>query len=188
MHDYDIQTTLEDFGRHFEDRLSSLEKKGQEDSVLQEKITSLESHLDQTERRLKQMDLLANRPRLETTEEPFRGHTRAFMEYIRKGLDAQLHEYERKSLSTTPDANGGYLVPSGLHDHLYTTLQATSVMRGLASVREISSSALEMLIDKDSADVGWVAETEDRKETKTPELAKIRIPVHEMYALSLIHI
>jgi HK97 family phage major capsid protein len=189
MHDYDIQTTLEDFGRTFEefkkgheDRLANLEKKGQEDFALQEKITTLETHLAQTEKRLKQLDLLTNRPSLETADEPFRGHTRAFMEYIRKGLDTQLHEYERKSLSTTPDANGGYLVPSGLHDRLYTTLQATSVMRGLASIREISTSALEMLIDKDSADVGWVAETEKRRETKTPELAKIRIPVHEMYA------
>ena len=55
-------------------------------------------------------------------------------------------------------------------------------MGSLANVREISSSALEMLIDKDSADAGWVAEAAEREETKTPELAKMRIPVHEMYA------
>lgn len=189
MHDYDIQTTLDDLARTFEafkdaneERLTNLEKKGHVDPEVQEKMARLETSLDQAERRFKQMEAFTNRPQLETNAEPICGHNRAFLDYLRKGLDAPLHDYERKSLSTTSDRDGGYLVPSGLYDRLYSTLQTTSVMRGLASVREISSSALEMLIDKDAADVGWVAETEERKETKTPELAKIRIPVHEMYA------
>ena len=189
MHDYDIQTTLDDLARTFEvfkeaneERLTNLEKKGHGGADVQEKMDRLESSLDQAERRLKQMDTLKNRPYLETNGEPFCGYNHAFLDYLRKGLDAPLHDYERKSLSTTSDPDGGYLVPSGLYDRLYSTLQSTSVMRGLASVREISSSALEMLVDKDAADVGWVAETEERKETKTPELAKIHIPVHEMYA------
>jgi HK97 family phage major capsid protein len=189
MHDYDIQTTLDDLARTFEEfkganeeRLKTLEKKGYVDPLLQEKMDRIETSLDQTEKRLKQMDVLASRPQVETDSESFCAHKAAFMDYVRKGLDAPLHDYERKSLSTTNDRDGGYLVPSGLHDRLYSTLQEGSVMRGLATVREISSSALEMLIDKDAADVGWVAETQERAETRTPELAKIRIPVHEMYA------
>jgi len=189
MHDYDIQITLDDLARTFEEfkkvneeRLVSLEKTDHVDPLLQEKMVRLDTSLDQAERRLKQMEAVASRPQLETGAEPFCHHTRAFMEYIRKGLDTPLLDFERKSLSAASDRDGGYLVPSSLHGHLYATLQATSVMRELASVREISSSALEMLIDKDSADVGWVAETAQRDETKTPELAKIRIPVHEMYA------
>ncbi len=189
MHDYDIQTTLNDLTSTFEelkrtneDRLSFLEKKGHEDSYLQEKLIKLESSLDQAEKRLKQMEALGSRPSTETASEPFCGHHNAFMEYVRKGFDAPLLDYERKSLSSTTDRDGGYLVPSGLNDRLYTTLQTASVMRELASVSEISSSALEMLIDKDSPGVGWVAETDQRVETNTPELAKIRVPVHEMYA------
>jgi HK97 family phage major capsid protein len=189
MHDYDNQTTVDDLARTFEEfkganeeRLTLLEKSSQEDFTLQEKMQNLESSLDQAERRLKKMETLTRRPLFETDREPFCGHHNAFMGYIRKGLDAPLYDYERKSLSTTSDSDGGYLVPSGLHDRLYATLQSTSVMRGLASVREISSSALEMLIDKDTADVGWVSETHERAETRTPELAKIRLPVHEMYA------
>jgi len=189
MHDYDIQTTLEDLSRTFEefkktndDRLVHLERKGHADPYLQEKMDKLENYLDQAERRLKQMEALHHRPSTEAKAEVSSGHHHAFMEYIRKGFDTPLLDFERKSLSTTSDRDGGYLVPSGLNDHLYATLQTASVMRGLASVREISSSALEMLIDKDSAEVGWVAETEKRPETNTPELAKIRIPVHEMYA------
>lgn len=189
MHDYDMQTTLDTLAQTFEDfkkvndeRLECLEKKGHEDPYLQEKMERLEIHMDQAEKRLKQMDVFSRRPHLETASEPFSGHTAAFMDYIRKGLETSLYDYEQKSLSTISDRDGGYLVPSGLQDRLYATLQTASILRGLANVREISSSALEMLIDKDSAEVGWVSETDERKETKTPELAKIRIPVHEMYA------
>ncbi len=189
MHDYDIQTTLDDLSRTFEEfkgvneeRLKSLEKKGNVDPVLQEKLDRIECSLDSAETKFKRLEALSNRPQVETAHDPFCAHQNAFMDYIRKGLDASLHDIEQKSLSTTPDRDGGYLVPSGLHDRLYATLQATSVMRDLATVREISSSALELLIDKDAADVGWVSEKQERPETKTPELAKIRINVHEMYA------
>lgn len=189
MHDYDIQTTLDDLSRTFdefkktnEDRLEKIEKKGEDDSALQEKMERLNSHLDQTEKRLKQLEAHPHRPAVEREADPFHKHKSAFMEYIRQGLDTTLLDYERKSLSTTTDRDGGYLVPPSLQHHLHTTLQTTSLMRGLANVREISGSTLEMLIDKETADVGWVAETEERAETRTPELAKIRIPVHEMYA------
>jgi len=189
MHDYEIQTTLDDMARTFEEfknandqRLLMLEKKGNVDPLLHEKVSNLEASLDQAEQRLKQMEAVSKRPSVAMGAEPFCSHNRAFMDYIRKGIDAPLHDYERKSLSTASDRDGGYLVPSGLHNHLYETLQSASVMRGLASAREISSSALEMLIDKASADAGWVSETEERKETSTPELIKLRIPVHEMYA------
>lgn len=189
MHDYDIQTTVDDLARTFEafkgtnnERLASLEKKGYEDPYVQEKLKKIENSLDQSERRLKQMEALQARPYHETGSEPLLGHNRAFMDYVRKGLDSPLYDYERKSLSTTSDGDGGYLVPSGLHNGLYATLQTASVMRGLASVREISTSSLEMLIDKGSADAGWVAETQERDETRTPDLIKTQISAHEMYA------
>jgi HK97 family phage major capsid protein len=189
MHDYDIQTTVDDLARTFEEfkttnneRIKGLEQKSHEDPYLQEKLKKLESSLDQSERRLKQMEVLTNRPHHETQDQPLVGHSRAFMDYVRKGLDAPLHEYERKSLSTASDGDGGYLVPSGLHNRLYQTLQTASVMRGLANVREVSTSSLELLIDKGAADAGWVAETQEREETNTPELIKTQIPAHEMYA------
>jgi HK97 family phage major capsid protein len=189
MHDYDIQTTVDDLARTFEEfkstnneRLVHLEKKGHEAPHLQEKLSKLESSLDHSEKRLKQLEAFTNRPPHDTHGQPLGGHNHAFMDYLRKGLDAPLCEYERKTLSTTSEGDGGYLVPSGLHNHLYSTLQTASVMRGLASVREISTSSLEILIDKGHADAGWVAETQARDETKTPDLLKSKIPAHEMYA------
>src|ERR1700722_18700808 len=104
MHDYDIQITLDDLARTFEEfkkineeRLTSLEKKDHVDPLLQEKMARLEGHLDQAELRLKQMEILNNRPPLESNPEFFCTHKRVFMDYIRKGLDAPLYDYERKS-------------------------------------------------------------------------------------------
>lgn len=177
-----IGRTFEEFKEANNGRLANLEKKGHEDSYLQEKLTKLENSLDCSEKRLKQMEAFTNRPYHEAQSQSHGGHAHAFMDYIRKGLDAPLCDYERKSLSTTSDGDGGYLVPSGLHNRLYATLQTTSIMRGLANIREISTSSLKMLIDKGSADAGWVAETQARNETKTPDLIKSQIPAHEMYA------
>jgi len=73
-------------------------------------------------------------------------------------------------------------VPKLMASEMVTVLTEGSVMRQLAKVITISTDAIEMLVDKNQADAGWVAETADRPETNTPELAKIRIPVHEMYA------
>ncbi len=189
MHDYDTQTTLDDLSRSFqayketnEERLHSLEQKGDVDPLVQEKMDRIETSLDEAEKRLKRMEAQNFRPAVEISDGSDSAHQSAFMDYVRKGLDAPLLDIERKSLSTSPDRDGGYLVPSGLHDSLYATLQTTSVFRNLASVREISSSALEFLIDKDFGDAGWVSEKQDRPETNTPELIKSRIPVHEMYA------
>ncbi len=175
MHDYDLQTQTE-FKSTQEIHLAT------GDGLVEEKMARLEAALDKTEKRLKQMSVLESRTQFEGEGESSSGHGQAFMSYIRKGLDMPLQAYEAKSLSTTSEEDGGYLVPSGLQERLYATLQATSVMRSLASVRSISTSVLELLIDKDEADAGWIAETADRVETETPELSKVRIPVHEMYA------
>jgi HK97 family phage major capsid protein len=189
MHDYDIQTNINDLARTFEEfkstqdeRLNILEKKGASDPIVEDKLARIETSLDQSEKRLKQMEARNIRPQVETHSESFCPHHHAFMDYIRKGLDAPLHHFEQKALSTTSDRDGGYLVPPALSERLHSTLQATSSLRGLASTREISTSVLEMLIDKDEADAGWVTEVQERIETRTPELMKIRIPVHEMYA------
>jgi len=37
-------------------------------------------------------------------------------------------------------------------------------------------------LDKTDAAVGWVGEKDPRTETDTPEMAKVAIPVHELYA------
>lgn len=190
MHDYDVTTTLEDLGRTFqefkstnEERLSSLERKGQEDPLVVQKLDRINAAMDQAEIRLKQLEAARLRPHSGSSEMGADiGHKSAFLCYVRKGTEQDLQSYEAKAMFSQSGQEGGYLIPSGLSEKLYSVLNASSVMRELATVREITTDALELLLDKDMADAGWAQETGARDETASPELVKIRIQAHEMYA------
>lgn len=105
----------------------------------------------------------------------------AFATFLRSGdiQDAGLHH---KALSTQEGAEGGFLVPPTLNREMVTLLNETSAFRQHARALTIATDAVEMLVDKDEAELGWVQELDARAETQAPQLAKVRIPVHEMYA------
>ncbi len=105
----------------------------------------------------------------------------AFMNYVCKGIEAPLN-FEQKSLTSVNDASGGYLIPHPMVEMIHGTVGRISPMRSLARMTTISTDTLELLLDKGETDVGWVAETADRPETSTPELSKLRISVHQIYA------
>jgi HK97 family phage major capsid protein len=133
-------------------------------------------------------------------DEPPDEHKAAFGLYVRKGDEAPLAFIERsalvgygerkalvgygerKALSVGADREGGYAVPAQLSASIIKTIRESSPLRAVAGVETIATDSLEMLVDKDEAGVGWVSETGTRAETTAPELAKIIIPVHEMYA------
>jgi HK97 family phage major capsid protein len=100
-----------------------------------------------------------------------------FKAYLRQGIPL----LESKSLSTE-DASGGFLVPKTLYDHILKDIHELSPLRPLARVMSISTSSAEILLNKKDPEVGWAAETAARNETAAPELVKITIPVHELYA------
>lgn len=105
----------------------------------------------------------------------------AFDRFIRKGEEVMTVD-ERKALSVGSDPDGGYVVNPDMSGRIVQKVFETSPMRAYASVQVISSDALEGLFDLDEASSGWVGETGSRTETDTPQLAKWRIPVHELYA------
>jgi HK97 family phage major capsid protein len=45
-----------------------------------------------------------------------------------------------------------------------------------------TSDVMEILLDDDEADCGWVGEVDDRDDTDSPQIGLIKIPIHEMYA------
>ena len=105
----------------------------------------------------------------------------AFNTYLRKD-DRGLVGDEFKALSVGSDPDGGYVVHPDMSGQVVQRIFETSPMRAYASVQVISTDALEGLFDLDEADAGWVAETETRPETSTPQLKVWRIPVHEIFA------
>ena len=114
--------------------------------------------------------------------EPPSEHRAAFGAYLRKGDESRIATLETKALSVGTDPEGGYLVPPEVSQRIVATVFETSPVRAIAAVEAIGSDSLELLVDKDEPGAGWVAEAETRTETTSPDLARISIPVHEIYA------
>lgn len=113
--------------------------------------------------------------------EAYRAYKQAHDRYIRrdeKGMDVD----ELKALTVGSDPEGGYVVMPERSSRIITRIYETSPVRTVATVENISTDALDLLVDKDQADYGWVAETSSRPQTGTPNLAKQTIPAYEMYA------
>lgn len=106
----------------------------------------------------------------------------AFNMMMRVGEEKMANTDEIKALSVGNDPDGGYVVHPDMNGRIVTKVFETSPMRAFASVQTISTDALEGLFDLEEAASGWVAETEARPETGTPQINKWRIPVHELYA------
>lgn len=175
----DLQKAFCEFKSINDERLKSIEVKGGADPLLSEKLDRLNQHLDETQGRLKRLEAAHGRPQLGGALESSCSHKSAFMGYVRKGDTGEL---EAKGLSSRSDKEGGYLIPQEIAQDIIQTIVPQSPMRQVAKVLTITSDALEILVDKDDLDAGWAQETGDRPETATPEWARIRIPVHEMYA------
>lgn len=118
----------------------------------------------------------------DVTAEGLGEYKAAFQRFMRVGKD-DLDQAERKALSVGSDPDGGYLVTPDASGRIVTRVFETSPMRQVASVQVIGTDALEGIRDTDEAGSGgWVSETGTRAETTTPQVAKWRIPVHEIFA------
>jgi len=102
----------------------------------------------------------------------------AFNDYLRKGLQTEL---VTKSLSSNEDS-GGVLITPDLHNQIISSVHNKSIMRLLASSENISTSALDIVIEDGKFGFGWVENTEKRDDTETPKLKKKTIHVHEVFA------
>lgn len=91
-------------------------------------------------------------------------------------------ETEVKALSTGSNPDGGYLVTPEFGGIVNTFVYESSPIRQLATVTQVGTDMLEVVIDNGEATSGWVGETESRSETNTPTLNKLAIPVNELYA------
>jgi HK97 family phage major capsid protein len=146
-------------------------------------LTQIHETLSQYKHRLTHLETATLRPNFATTEgQPHTEHKAAFINYLRKGKEQALEAIEKKSLSVGADQDGGYLVTRHMQHEIHQQLGAQSVMRSLASVETITSDALDILDDYQSASAGWTTETAARDETDTPRVFKRHIPVFEMYA------
>jgi HK97 family phage major capsid protein len=130
------------------------------------------------DKRFQQLYAAHNRPLLGADSGEIDHQKQAFVDYITQGHN----NFQEKSLTSQEGPKGGFLIPTSITERIGEALNRMSPLRSLARITNISTDSLELLLDKGNADVGWVNEIEERKETETPELSKVRIPVHQIYA------
>ncbi|MFG1247623.1 phage major capsid protein [Xanthobacter flavus] len=112
-----------------------------------------------------------------------REHRAAFHRFFREGADAGLGDLQVKAgLTSQSKPDGGYLVPTEMESTIDRVLGTVSVMRGLATVRQIGTSTYTRLVNMAGAGYGWVGEEETRTETATPTLRELEFTVMELYA------
>lgn len=111
--------------------------------------------------------------------EEYKAYAEQFDIYARRG-DGFV---EAKTMSVGSDPDGGYFVTPARSARLLTIVYETSPMRELATIETIGSDSLELPIDEDESDAGWVGESEIRTGNNgTPQIGVQKINVHEIYA------
>ncbi|WP_052045824.1 phage major capsid protein [Candidatus Paracaedibacter symbiosus] len=144
--------------------------------MLNERLNQLDNLIEKSTQRIEKMEISLQRPVF--SEKTTSTKSTGFSNFVRKGIE----DFNQKSLSSQTEDGGGYLIPHPIVQLINQGIASYSVIRQLASHTSINSDSLDLLLEKNESEAGWVAETEDRPETGTPELAKIRIPVHQIYA------
>ena len=182
----DFMQAFEAFKEANDDRLGQIEQRISADVVTSDKVDRINRAVDETKSRLDELTLKARRPRLSGGDEAApasREHKQAFESYVRKGETHGLFDIEAKSMSIGSGPDGGYLVPSETETEIGRRLAAASPIRGLASIRQVSTAVYKKPFAITSAAAGWVGETAARPETGAPTLAELQFPAMELYAM-----
>jgi HK97 family phage major capsid protein len=199
---WEIKQALDDFLHTFEafkdsndERLAEIEKRGR-DVLTGEKAERINRALTEQKRMLDELVLQSQRPALggetkATSDRTIRERKAAFDRYVRKGdrsspygFDpASADGFEIKAMSVGSNPDGGYVVPLEIEQTIDRVLAKVSPIRALATVRQIGSNVYRKPISTTDAGTGWVAETDARPQTSTPNLAALDFPAMELYAM-----
>ena len=150
------------------------------------RFEKLDQGIGEKSSRQEKYEIAKNRPQMTSYEGDINmeitEYKTAFTSYVRRGEESPLQALEKKSLSTLADSDGGYMIPQTLVAKLEKDLSDVSIVRRLSNVMQVSSSSVDLLLNKTGAAAGWTGEQDDRDVTDSPQVQKLVVPVHEMYA------
>ncbi|WP_425351421.1 phage major capsid protein [Kumtagia ephedrae] len=181
----EFMTTFEAFKASNEEKLADINRRLGADVVTTDKVERISTALDEQKRRLDDLALKRLRPplgdggrRAAPSE-----HKAAFDAYLRRGDERAMRALDVKAMSAGSGADGGYLVPEEIEAEIGRRLSQISPIRGIASVRQVSSAVLKKPFSIGGPAVGWVAETAARTQTNSPTLDELQFPTAELYAM-----
>jgi HK97 family phage major capsid protein len=115
--------------------------------------------------------------------EQFRQYKGALVHYLKSPQSINgLTPEEQKVLSVGVDPHGGYTVTPAMNMRIIQKIFEMDPIRTLANVETITGPYMEWFVDWNEADCGWETETVAGDETSTPDIGKMRIDAHTMYA------
>lgn len=176
------EISLVTFGANARARVLSVKQfNKQERKMNHQDITAISEKIENTVKTLDRV--LAHQHRSNFKNQRFKKGV-SFME----ATDTSLEEFKafvRTGISTkgltSSTGSGAYLVPTTMVSEVRENAQTNSI-RSHCAVEVIEGGSLELLVEKGLGGAGWVSEDGDRDETLLPELVKIKIPTHELYA------
>ena len=179
---------FEEYKQDNDQRLAVLEKRGNVDPLVEEKLGRIDRFMDDTSRRLQDLSLKQRRPALETSSEGVsdengRAYKSAFDLYMRSGEATGLKSLESKALSAGSGPDGGFLVPPPQEREILRRMAMISPIRSLASVRAISTATFKKAYSTTGPVAGWVSEAAARPQTNSQIIAELNFPAMELYAM-----
>ena len=183
----DFHRAFEAFRETNDERLAQIEQRMASDVVTEEKLTRIDTALDETRRRLDRVLLDQSRPRLafeqKQNDHAQSEHKAAFRNYMRSGDSAGLKGLEEKAMSGTSNPDGGYLVTPAAETEILRRMANISPIRAIATTREISTANYRKAFSTSGPASGWVAETDVRPTTGNQQIADMNFPAMELYAM-----
>lgn len=184
----ELQKTFETFKSAHEEELKGI-RKNFADVVTSEKVERINAQITDLTKALDTVNAALAAAKIgggAGTDPVKKEHRAAFHRYFREGSaasEAALGDLSVKAgLTTQSKPDGGYLVPTEMESTIDRVLGTVSVMRALASVRQIGTATYSKLVNMGGAGYGWVGEEDARGETATPTLRELEFTVMEIYA------
>lgn len=174
----EVMTAFEAFKSANDQRLGEIEKRASADILLEDKVTRIDTALEQQKSALDRVLLDQQRPAVSGTGPV--SHP-GWQRYVRHGDVAALQE--AKSLNAGTASDGGYVVPEQTEALIDRQLAEVSPLRAIAAVRASSAAVFRKPVSRGGAASGWVTETASRPETTSPDLDLLDFPTAELYAM-----
>jgi len=200
-----LKTVLDGLGKTFsefkeanDERIGEVEKRGQADPLLDEKLVKINTELDKYAGLKSDLDNLwkkLNRPGAgggvaELSDEAI-AHKTAFDAWVRDPYNPDkkqsLHVAEKlaaeaKAVQTTVAADGGHGVPEELSSAINERVVDISPMRQVSQVITVGTSDYKEIVDTNGDTYGWAGETDARSETDTSSLEEVAPSQGTVYA------
>ncbi|MDR2760560.1 MAG: phage major capsid protein [Rickettsiales bacterium] len=174
-----------------EERLAEIEKKGSADPLTEEKfnrIGEIIGRLEEHRTRINNLEAAVSRPQQSSREFGTKGkndeYGLAFDNYLRKGIDSDLYNWEQKrdlTSSSSGDSYGGFLLTPSVQKMLLDKIEERCVMRKICSTQEISSQSLDVLIGS-GMEPSWIGETGAVSDTNTSIFTKKTVTAFDLVA------